>query len=391
MAKNKGKRSKATKTDGEIKEEPKCQYQPILPRSGPPRQDDDERKQRVKRPMNAFMVWARQHRPEMARAYPELSNSEISSRLGARWNELTPEQKQPYFDEAQRLKMEHQRAHPDWVYNPKPKKAKSPDVAGLVGRTIYGLAFGQSPLVAQPISVLQDGSGSGGAKLQVAFPVRPGGTISAAGQTVYLPVVTSAGIVHIPARKVLTTSGLPPVTVLSPGSLPSVSAIVPTTPPSSSSSHEPAAVRVIDEGSAKQEGGGAGNPDYMYADLDSLMTEFQQEISEIELDNEHFCKSLLDGDVPPEGRLATEEINQTTEEEFQSLDVTDVDTYLNQLEGDNGEQHNQSSVGQIDGELVALGCSTPRPTSSDGTDGVDAAVADVDDSGEDKKPPVDCE
>jgi len=36
----------------------------------------------VKRPMNAFMVWARLYRPFLASEYPNANNSEISIRLG---------------------------------------------------------------------------------------------------------------------------------------------------------------------------------------------------------------------------------------------------------------------------------------------------------------------
>jgi len=36
----------------------------------------------VKRPMNAFMVWARLYRPYLANEYPNANNSEISIRLG---------------------------------------------------------------------------------------------------------------------------------------------------------------------------------------------------------------------------------------------------------------------------------------------------------------------
>ncbi|XP_009701453.1 PREDICTED: transcription factor SOX-30, partial [Cariama cristata] len=78
----------------------------------------------VKRPMNAFMVWARIHRPALAKANPAANNAEISVQLGLEWSKLTEEQKQPYYDEAQKLKQRHSEEFPGWVYQPRPGKRK---------------------------------------------------------------------------------------------------------------------------------------------------------------------------------------------------------------------------------------------------------------------------
>nr|KAF6448938.1 SRY-box transcription factor 30 [Rousettus aegyptiacus] len=74
--------------------------------------------------MNAFMVWARIHRPALAKANPAANNAEISVQLGLEWNKLSEEQKKPYYDEAQKIKEKHREEFPGWVYQPRPGKRK---------------------------------------------------------------------------------------------------------------------------------------------------------------------------------------------------------------------------------------------------------------------------
>lgn len=75
--------------------------------------------QHVKRPMNAFMVWSQIQRRDMATENPSLHNAEISKRLGKLWNLLGEEDKKPFHDMAEKLKIQHMIDHPDYKYRPR--------------------------------------------------------------------------------------------------------------------------------------------------------------------------------------------------------------------------------------------------------------------------------
>ena len=78
----------------------------------------------IKRPMNAFMVWSQLERRKITEVTPDKHNAEISKELGRRWKLLPDEARQKYIDEAERLRLLHQKEYPDYKYKPR-KKPKS--------------------------------------------------------------------------------------------------------------------------------------------------------------------------------------------------------------------------------------------------------------------------
>nr|APW77290.1 Sox25 [Hydractinia echinata] len=77
---------------------------------------------KVKRPMNAFMLWSKQKRREISRKDPSLHNAQISKLLGEEWKVLDVDAKLPYVEESQKLMMKHKKEHPDYRYKPRQNK-----------------------------------------------------------------------------------------------------------------------------------------------------------------------------------------------------------------------------------------------------------------------------
>jgi hypothetical protein len=81
-------------------------------------------KVRIRRPPNAFIVFANEWRKKIAAQNPQERNKQISTRLGAMWKLLSKEEKERYTDMARKLDEEHKEKYPEYVYCPKEARLK---------------------------------------------------------------------------------------------------------------------------------------------------------------------------------------------------------------------------------------------------------------------------
>merc|ERR1712066_487175 len=103
-----------------------------------------------KRPMNAFMVWSQLERRKIIEVTPDKHNAEISKELGRRWKLLPEDARQPYIDEAERLRILHQKEYPDYKYKPR-KKPKSSLTSSAVPGSANIVTTGSTNIISDQL------------------------------------------------------------------------------------------------------------------------------------------------------------------------------------------------------------------------------------------------
>lgn len=110
--------------------------------------------------MNPFMVWSQIERRKICQKTPDMHNAEISKYLGSKWKSLTPEEKQPFIEEAERLRQFHSREYPDYKYRPKKKQQKSPKAASTATSSSSSSSTSSSPSIPSTTPVFKKSSTS---------------------------------------------------------------------------------------------------------------------------------------------------------------------------------------------------------------------------------------
>ncbi|XP_055541968.1 putative transcription factor capicua isoform X2 [Wyeomyia smithii] len=89
---------------------------------------------KIRRPMNAFMIFSKRHRALVHQKHPNQDNRTVSKILGEWWYALKPEEKTKYHELASEVKEAHFKAHPEWKWCSKDRRKSSSSTKDGRGR-----------------------------------------------------------------------------------------------------------------------------------------------------------------------------------------------------------------------------------------------------------------
>lgn len=89
---------------------------------------------RIRRPMNAFMIFSKRHRAMVHQQHPNQDNRTVSKILGEWWYALKSDEKTKYHELASEVKEAHFKAHPEWKWCSKDRRKSSSSKDGHGGR-----------------------------------------------------------------------------------------------------------------------------------------------------------------------------------------------------------------------------------------------------------------
>ncbi|KAF8629540.1 hypothetical protein AX15_003406 [Amanita polypyramis BW_CC] len=98
-----------------------------------------------KRPMNAFMIFARRRRPQVSAENQAMRTGEISKVLSKEWAVMLPSEKQFYLDRAKQLKETFNNKYPDYVYRRRPNNSRKKSKRRLDASTVGPIDNGSTP------------------------------------------------------------------------------------------------------------------------------------------------------------------------------------------------------------------------------------------------------
>lgn len=112
---------------------------------------------KIRRPMNAFMIFSKKHRSLVHEKHPNQDNRTVSKILGEWWYALGSDGKTQYHVLASEMKEAHFKAHPEWKWCSKDRKKSSgsgKEAAAASRGRIGSFDAGADELPGTPIEVV---------------------------------------------------------------------------------------------------------------------------------------------------------------------------------------------------------------------------------------------